>query len=77
MINTLDTMKFTLIKFFILAILPLELFSQGSNMDYERVKIGQAKQIICGMDLSPDHSYLAISSTQSFPFYEFDWKTRK
>ena len=53
------------------------LFPQGTDIDYERVTIGDARNIICGLDLSPDQTELAISSTQSFPFYIFDWKTRQ
>jgi len=50
--------------------------AQGNN-NYERVKIGDAKQIICGLDMAPDNSYLAISSTQSFPFYRFDFENKQ
>jgi WD40 repeat protein len=46
------------------------------NNNYERVKIGEAKQILCGLDIAPDESYIAISSTQSFPFYKFDWQNK-
>ncbi len=52
-------------------------FCQGSNTDYKRVKIGEAKNIICGLDMSPDNEYIAISSTQSFPFFIFDWENEK
>lgn len=52
-------------------------FSQGANYDYERVKIGDIKHIIVGLDMSPDQKYLAISGNQSFPFYIFDWSKRE
>jgi WD40 repeat protein len=52
-------------------------FSQGSNYDYERVKIGDVKHIVVGMDMSPDQKYLAISGNQSFPCYIFDWSKRE
>jgi len=66
-------------KLYLLLILfyTVNLFSQGTDIDYERVTIGDARHIICGLDLSPDQTDLAISSTQSFPFYIFDWKERK
>ena len=61
-------------KLYLLLILSttFRLFSQGTDIDYERVLIGDARNIICGLDLSPDQNELAISSTQSFPFYIFD-----
>ncbi len=55
----------------------VNLNAQSTDMDYERVRIGEAKHIICGLDLSPDQNVLAISSTQSYPFYLFDWKNRE
>ncbi len=55
----------------------LHLFPQGTDITYERIRIADAKHIICGLDLSPDQSVLAISSMQSYPFYLFDWKTNK
>lgn len=66
-------MKRLLIIFLLLFTL-LTAYAQGTDYDYERVKIGEARNIICGLALSPDYEKLAISSTQSFPFYLFDWK---
>ncbi len=55
----------------------LHLFSQGTDINYERIKVADAKHIICGLDLSPDKTLLAISSVQSYPFYVFDWRKRE
>ena len=52
-------------------------FSQGENYEFERIKIGDVKNIICGMDLAPDGQKLAISSVKSFPLYIFDWSKRE
>lgn len=52
-------------------------FSQGENYEFERIKIGDNKNIVVGMDLSPDQQQLAISSVQSFPLYLFDWSKRE
>lgn len=52
-------------------------YPQGTDIDYTRVKIGETKNIVCGLDLSPDQNELAISSTQSFPFYVFDWQKQE
>ncbi|NOX87368.1 MAG: hypothetical protein GXO86_15655 [Chlorobi bacterium] len=55
----------------------LHLFPQGTDIEYERIRIADAKNIICGLDLSPDQTMLAISSVQSYPFYIFDWRKRE
>jgi hypothetical protein len=52
-------------------------FSQGSNYDYERVKIADVKHIVVGLDMSPDQKFLAISGNQSYPCYIFDWSKRE
>ena len=61
------------VVFFIL----IHLYPQGTDLAYERIKIAEAKHIVCGLDLSPDRSTLAISSIQSYPFYLFDWRTNQ
>ncbi len=61
----------------ILTVLFIKMCAQGTNYDYERIRIGDAKHIISGLSLSPDKSVLAISSIQGFPFYLFDWKNRE
>ncbi|MCB0824066.1 MAG: hypothetical protein KDC09_15320 [Bacteroidales bacterium] len=51
--------------------------AQSSSTDFERVSIGDTKQILCGLSLAPDQSYLAISSIQSFPLYKYDYENRQ
>ena len=53
------------------------LFSQGTNIDYERIKIGNVKHFVSGIALSPDQSVIAISAIQGYPFYLYDWKNRE
>ncbi|MCB2222386.1 MAG: hypothetical protein KQI35_18525 [Bacteroidetes bacterium] len=67
----------TAILMIVFPILLSQLWAQSANMDYERVKVEDAKQILCGLDLAPDNSYLAISSIQSFPFYKYDYENKK
>lgn len=55
----------------------IQLLSQATDIEYERIKIGDARHIVSGLSLSPDNSVLAISSIQGFPFYLFDWKNRE
>lgn len=55
----------------------MHLYPQGTDITYDRIKIADVRHMICGIDLSPDQSTLAISSIQSYPFYLFDWQTNK
>jgi hypothetical protein len=55
----------------------LAISAQGTDYHYEKVKIGEARHVLSGLDLSPDTEILAISSTQSFPFYLFNWKNQE
>jgi len=53
------------------------LLAQGTDIDYEKATIGEAKNITCGSNLSPVHTALSISSRQSFPFYILGWQKRE
>ena len=64
--------RFTILSF--LTVLFVHMGAQGTDYDYERIKIGDAKHIISGLALSPDQSMLAISGVQGFPLYLYDWK---
>lgn len=61
----------------LVTVLFLQLYSQGTDYDYERIKIGDSRHIVSGIDLSPDQTVLAISGIQGFPFYLFNWKNRE
>ncbi|MDP2722981.1 MAG: hypothetical protein Q8O72_09505 [Bacteroidales bacterium] len=65
-----------LLKLLAIVLMAEMVTAQSSNMKFERVRVGDAKQILCGLDLAPDHSYLAISSIQSFPFYQFNFENK-
>lgn len=67
--------KFTLWVLASVSILSLK--GQSSSTDFDRVNVGDTKQILCGLSLAPDQSYLAISSIQSFPFYKYDYENRQ
>ena len=70
-------MKRYLFLLFFLGTIPALLKSQTSDVDYQRIKIGDAKHMVSGLALSPDMKTLAISPTQSFPFYLFDWNNEQ
>ena len=50
---------------------------QSTNTDFERVVIKDDLYILSGIDLSNDQKTLAISSTQSNPFYLYDIQSRQ
>ena len=53
------------------------LFSQGTDMHYHRILITDIKQMLYGIDVSPDQKTLAVSSTHGKPFFFFDLETEK
>ena len=67
-------MKHLFLLFLVLVTCQTILKSQGTDYDYERIKVGEVNHIASGLALSPDMETLAISPVQSFPFYLFDWK---
>lgn len=51
--------------------------AQGTNYDYDKIKIGEAQNMLVWMDLAPDDKTLAVSSTQSFPLYIYNLETKQ
>jgi hypothetical protein len=49
--------------------------AQVYNLDNEKVQLGDKKNLLCWMELSPDSKTLSISSTQGFPLFQYDWQT--
>jgi len=50
---------------------------QGTNYDYEKIKIGDAQNMLAWLALHPDNKTLAVSSTQSFPLYIYNLETKQ
>jgi len=49
--------------------------TQENSVDYRRVRIGgNHKHLVCGLDITPDGKYLAVSCVQDFPLAIFDWE---
>lgn len=66
-----------LFLFLAINLLTLSIKSQSTNIDYEKFKLGDAKHLLVGMDMSADQKYIAISSNQSFPLHIYDWSNRE
>lgn len=66
-----------LLLFFTILIISISAHPQGTDYDYDRIKIGEANHFVSGLALSPDQSTLAISGMQNFPFYVFDWENEQ
>jgi hypothetical protein len=58
-------------------LITLAIKGQSTNTDFERVVIKDDLYILSGIDLSNDQKTLAISSTQSNPFYLYDLQNRQ
>ncbi|HOI32440.1 MAG: hypothetical protein PHG67_12850 [Bacteroidales bacterium] len=61
----------------LIILITIALKGQSTNTDFERVVIKDDLYILSGIDLSNDQKTLAISSTQSNPFYLYDLETRQ
>lgn len=50
--------------------------AQVFNLDNEKIQLGEKKNLLCWMELSPDGKTLSISSTQGYPLFQFDWQSK-
>jgi hypothetical protein len=50
--------------------------AQVYNLDNEKIQLGEKKNLLCWMELSPDAKTLSISSTQGYPLFQFDWQSK-
>lgn len=58
-------------------LIPVLSWSQGANFDFQKVRVGEARNMLAWVALAPDNKTLAVSSTQSFPLYMFNWETKE
>jgi hypothetical protein len=45
---------------------------QGTNYDFEKIQIGEVKNLLVWLALHPDKNTMAVTSHQSFPLYMYD-----
>ncbi|MCX6234947.1 MAG: hypothetical protein NT175_09545 [Bacteroidetes bacterium] len=78
-IKTLHLLKksFVLIIFFGFTLITYHGVSQQIDVEYEKFQVDGIQNHFSWIDLSPDNQTLAISSTQSYPLYLFDWQKRE
>lgn len=72
-----DRALFSLILFGLLTLSAKENISQGSNYEFEKIRIGESKNMLAWLALHPNNNTIAVSSTQSFPLYLFNWDEKK
>ena len=51
--------------------------SQGTNYEYEKIQIGEVKNLLVWLALHPDQKTMAVSSHQSFPLYMYDLESKQ
>ena len=51
-------------------------FSQGTNYEFEKIQVGDVKNLLVWLALHPDNKTLAITSHQSYPLYMFNLETQ-
>jgi hypothetical protein len=61
---------------FVILLLTAPCLAQVYNLDNEKLKLGDKKNLLCWMELSPDSKTLSISSTQGYPMIHFDWESK-
>ncbi len=69
--------KNILLLFFSLLLFSNFSFSQGTNYDYEKIQIGEVKNLLVWLALHPDNKTLAVTSHQSFPLYMYDIESKQ
>lgn len=51
--------------------------SQGTNYDYEKIRIGDVQNMLAWLVLNPDGKTVAVTSTQSHPVYIYNLETKQ
>jgi WD40 repeat protein len=77
-VNTLNFSKFYtlfLAGFFSFIIIGSK--SQGTNYEYDKIQIGEVKNLMVWLALHPDNKTLAVTSHQSFPLYLYSLETKQ
>lgn len=50
---------------------------QGTNYDFEKIRIGEVQNLMVWLALHPDNKTLAVTSHQSFPLYLYNLETKQ
>ncbi len=66
---------FGLLLLVILFSIPFGIKAQGTNYEYDKFQIGDAKNLLVWLTLHPDNKTLAVTSHQSFPLYMYNLET--
>jgi Tol biopolymer transport system component len=53
------------------------IWSQGTNYDYDKIQIGEVKNLLVWLSLHPDNKTMAVTSHQSFPLYLYDLENKQ
>ena len=51
--------------------------AQGTNYDYDKIKIGEAQNMLVWLALHPDNKTLAVTSAQADPVYIYNLETKQ
>lgn len=51
--------------------------AQGTNYEYDKIKIGEVQNMLVWLALHPDNKTLAVTSHQSFPLYLYNLDTKQ
>jgi hypothetical protein len=51
--------------------------AQGTNYEFEKIQIGEVKNLLVWLALHPDNKTLAVTSHQSFPLFLYNLETKQ
>ncbi len=68
---------YPVLRMLILLFMANSLVAQVYNLDNEKLKLGEKKNLLCWMELAPNGKTLSISSTQGYPMFQFDWQSQQ
>jgi WD40 repeat protein len=69
--------RLRLLGLIFLALPTIRVLAQGTNMDYDKIQVGDAMHLFSGIDLSPDGQAVFISGNQGFPACLFDYRNKQ
>jgi hypothetical protein len=77
MMHFKNTPRLRLIAMMFLALILGQARPQGTNYDYDKIQIGEVKNMLVWLALHPDNKTLAVTSPQSFPLYIYNFETKQ
>jgi hypothetical protein len=73
----LELKSLFLLVFLSLSMIRSTTSAQGTNYDFDKIKIGEVENMLVWLNLNPDDKTVAVTSAQAKPLYIYNLETRK